>query len=86
MKHPLHPFLVVGALTLAPLTSLPAADLAEDCRQMAAEEAVPVEDLSDYIAECVSMLENDYPDEGGETEESIPETEAPDGGGAPAQE
>jgi hypothetical protein len=53
---------------------------------MAAEEAVPVEDLEDYIAECVAMLENDYPDEAEGAEEFIPETEAPDGGGSPAEE
>ncbi|MGE5154028.1 MAG: hypothetical protein ACM3ST_08435 [Bdellovibrio bacteriovorus] len=86
MKHPLHPLLAIGALALAPLAPLSAADLAEDCRQMAAEEAVPVEDLADYIAECVAMLENEYPDEGGEGEESMPETDAPDGGGSPEQD
>ena len=83
MKRALHPLCLVGALTLAPLA---AADTAEDCRQMAAEESVPVEDLDDYVAECVAMLENDYPDETGEAEELLPETEAPDGGGSPTEE
>lgn len=69
MKHPLHPVCLVGALALAPLV---AADPAEDCRQMAAEEAVPTEDLEDYIAECVAMIENEYPEE---AVELIPEPE-----------
>lgn len=83
MKRVLYPLYLVGALTLAPLAF---ADTDEDCRQMAAEESVPVEDLEDYVAECVAMLENDYPDENGEAEELIPETEAPEGGGAPTAE
>jgi hypothetical protein len=86
MKLLLHTFGI--AVALAPLAPLAAADLAEDCRQMAAEEAVPVEDLADYIAECVAMLENDYPDESegiipGEEE---PEAEVPEAGESPPQE
>ncbi len=72
MKPLLHTFGIAVAMALAPLA---AADLAEDCRQMAAEEAVPVEDLADYIAECVAMLENDYPDE---SEGIIPGAEEPE--------
>jgi hypothetical protein len=83
MKRVLYPICLVGALALAPLAL---ADTVEDCRQMAAEESVPVEDLEDYVAECVAMLENAYPDETGEAEELIPETGAPDGGGVPAEE
>lgn len=86
MKRVLYPLCLVGAWALAPLAL---ADTVEDCRQMAAEESVPVEDLEDYVAECVAMLENDYPDEAGEAEEAeelIPDTEAPDGGGLPTQE
>lgn len=86
MMQALRPICLAGALALAPLAPLVFADPVEDCRQMAAEEAVPVEDLEDYIAECVAMLENDYPDEAEGAEEFIPETEAPDGGDSPAEE
>ena len=83
MKRVLYPLCLVGALTLAPLAF---ADTVEDCRQMAAEESVPVEDLEDYVAECVAMLENDYPDENGEAEGGGGGGGAPDGGGAPTEE
>jgi hypothetical protein len=86
MKQALRPICLAAAMGLAALAPVAVADPDEDCRQMAAEEAVPVEDLEDYIAECVAMLENDYPDEAEGTEEFIPETEAPDGGGAPVQQ
>lgn len=93
MKHPLRPVCLAGALALAPLAPMAAADLAEDCRQMAAEEAVPVEDLADYIAECVAMLENEYPEESeglipgaDEPESEEPESEEPESGESPPQE
>ena len=74
MKHPLRPVCLAGALALAPLPHGRCRHSAEDCRQMAAEEAVPVEDLEDYIAECVAMVENEYPDE---SEGLIPEADGP---------
>ncbi len=80
MKHLLYPICIAGALAWAPLV---AADPAEDCQQMAADEAVPVEDLQDYIDECVAMMENAYPDEG---EDLIPEPEEPEAGDSPPQE
>jgi hypothetical protein len=48
---------------------------------MAAEDAVSAEDLEDYIAECIAMMENRYPDDAGEyvpdAEEGSTPTEAP---------
>jgi hypothetical protein len=50
---------------------------------MAAEEAVPVEDLDDYIAECIAMMENEYPEE---AVAPMPDAEGAEGGEAPVQE
>jgi hypothetical protein len=83
MKHPLLAIGLAGTLALATLASWAAGDPAEDCRQMAAEEAVPVEDLDDYIAECIAMMENEYPEEAGMP---IPDAEGAEAGEAPAQE
>lgn len=73
MKPPLRPLCLFA--TLAVLAPWVAADPAEDCRQMAAEESVPVEDLDDYVAECIAMIENEYPEE----VEEIPESEGAEG-------
>lgn len=60
---PLPSICLCAALALVAWTPWALAEPAEDCRQMAAEESVPVEDLDDYIAECIAMLENEYPEE-----------------------
>lgn len=75
MKRPTQPIRLLGVLMLAAWVPWAAADPAEDCRQMAAEESVPVEDLEDYVAECIAMMENEYPEE---AEEYIPDTEEPE--------
>jgi hypothetical protein len=77
MKHPLQPICLLTAFALASLAPWAVADTAEDCRQMAAEESVPAEDLEDYVAECIAMIENEYPPE--EAGELIPEPEPPEG-------
>ena len=74
---------LVAVLALVPWAPWAAAEPAEDCRQMAAEASVPVEDLEDYIAECIAMIENAYPEE---AEELIPEPMEPGAEGVPAQE
>ena len=38
------------------------ADSAAECRKMAAEEEVPAEDLEDYLAECMAVVDSDSPD------------------------
>lgn len=81
MKLPLRPLCLFAALAL--LSPWAAAEPAEDCRQMAEEESVPAEDLDDYIAECIAMMESDYPEEG---EEYIPEPEDPDASEVPPRE
>jgi len=42
------------------------ADTAEACRQMAAEDEVPPEDMEDYLAECMAVVESATPEEEGE--------------------
>lgn len=81
MKPPLRPLCLFAALAL--LSPWAATEPAEDCRQMAVEESVPVEDLEDYIAECIAMMESDYPEE---AEEYIPEPEDPEASEAPPQD
>lgn len=50
--------LIVAAA--APLPGL--ADSAAECRKMAAEEEVSAEDLEDYLAECMAVIDSDSPD------------------------
>jgi hypothetical protein len=81
MKRSLHPIRLFGALALVAVAPWAVAGPAEECRQMAAEDAVSAEDLEDYIAECIAMMENRYPDDAGEyvpdAEEGSTPTEAP---------
>jgi hypothetical protein len=81
MKRLLHPIYLSGALALVAVAPWAVAGTAEECRQMAVEDAVPAEDLEDYIAECIAMMENRYPDDAGEyvpdPEEGSTQTEAP---------
>jgi hypothetical protein len=44
----------------APLPCL--ADSAAECQKMAVEEEVPAEDLEDYLAECMAVVDSDSPD------------------------
>ncbi len=61
MKPILPAVLFATSLIAAvPLPSL--ADSAAECRKMAAEEEVPAEDLEDYLAECMAVIESDSPD------------------------
>jgi len=83
MTNTLPAISLIGAMALATLAPWAAADPAEDCRQMAAEEAVPVEDLDDYIAECIAMMENEYPEEAGDF---VPEPEGPDASDTPSSD
>jgi hypothetical protein len=51
------------ALILAAAVPSPSfADSAAECRRMAEEEEVPTEDLEDYLAECMAVIDSDSPD------------------------
>jgi hypothetical protein len=56
---PLAAVLAVGYPTL----SL-ANETADQCRKMAAEEEVAPEDMEDYIAECLAVVQSESPEEG----------------------
>ena len=58
---PLAAFLAVGypTLSLADAT-------ADECRKMAAEEEVAPEDMEDYIAECLAVVQSESSEEGTE--------------------
>ncbi len=56
---PLAALLAIGCPTL----SL-ADDTADQCRKMAAEEEVAPEDMEDYIAECLAVVQSESPEEG----------------------
>lgn len=60
-------------------------DAADECRKMAMEEEVAPEDLEDYIAECLAVVQSESPDEAGEGMEE-PEEMAPEEGGARVKE
>ena len=68
------PFALILAASV-PLPSL--ADSAEECRQMAAEEEVPAEDLEDYLAECMAVVDSESPDAAA-SEAPAPSDDAPD--------
>jgi len=56
---PLAAVLAAGYPTLSP-----ADETADQCRKMAAEEEVAPEDLEDYIAECLAVVQSESPEEG----------------------
>ncbi|WP_295390354.1 hypothetical protein [uncultured Thiodictyon sp.] len=64
----MKPALYVLPLTLFLAAGYPTLSLAEDaaaeCRKMAAEEEVAAEDMEDYIAECLAVVQSETPDEG----------------------
>jgi hypothetical protein len=68
-RHPFA-FLLAGLLGLA-LAAPTLADVREDCRKMAEEEEVPAEDMEDFIAECVAVVESDDPAEATEAMERL---------------
>ena len=63
----MKPSLYVLPLTLFLAAGYPTLTLAEDaaaeCRKMAAEEEVPAEDMEDYIAECLAVVQSEAPDD-----------------------
>ena len=50
--------LVVGSPTLCV-----ADDMADECRKLAVEEEVAPEDMDDYIAECLAVIQSDAPED-----------------------
>jgi hypothetical protein len=52
------------ALLLAGAPQASRADTEAECRQMAVEDEVPAEDMTDYLAECMAAAESEGPDEG----------------------
>ncbi|WP_295452946.1 hypothetical protein [uncultured Thiodictyon sp.] len=73
---PLAIFLAAGYPTL----SL-AEDTAAECRKMAAEEEVAPEDMEDYIAECLAVVQSETPEE---AVTAMDKADAGAPGGAPA--
>ncbi len=53
-----------------PVFSL-AEDTADACRQMAIDDEVAPEDMDDYIAECLAVVQSDSPEEAGEAMEQL---------------
>jgi len=56
------PLAAVLAVGYPPLSL--ADEMADQCRKMAAEEEVAPEDLEDYIAECLAVVQSESPEEG----------------------
>lgn len=62
--------LVPIALLLGSVAPLPCqADSAAECRRMAVEEEVPAEDLEDYLAECLAVIDSESGGGEGQAEE-----------------
>jgi cobalamin biosynthesis protein CobT len=78
--------LSVLPLALVLAASFPAASVAEDtadeCRKMAVEEEVAPEDLEDYIAECLAVIQSESPEEAAQAMDR-PDQIAPDAGKVP---
>jgi hypothetical protein len=56
MRETLIATLLTGLFALA--VAVPAAaSVRDDCLEIAAEEEVPADDLEDFVAECMAMLE-----------------------------
>lgn len=53
--------ILLAALLGLALAAPTLADVRDDCRVMAEEEEVPAEDMEDFIAECVAVVEADDP-------------------------
>jgi uncharacterized protein Yka (UPF0111/DUF47 family) len=65
-----------------PVCSL-ADDTADACRQMAIDDEVAPEDMEDYIAECLAVVQSDSPEEAVEAMEQL-EAITPDAAPDPA--
>jgi hypothetical protein len=51
---------ILSAGLLAAVLAAPAsASIRDDCLQIAEEEEVPADDLEDFVAECIAMMEGD---------------------------
>jgi hypothetical protein len=55
------PFAIV--LAVGSPTLCLADDMADECRKLAAEEEVAPEDMDDYIAECLAVIQSDSPED-----------------------
>ncbi len=72
---PLAALLAVGYPAL-----VPADDMAEQCRKMAAEDEVAPEDMEDYIAECLAVVQAESAEDAAEAMERMDSAAAGDGG------
>lgn len=63
---PLAALLAAGYPTL-----VPADDVAEQCRKLAAEDEVAPEDMDDYIAECLAVIQAESAEEAAEAMERM---------------
>jgi hypothetical protein len=58
-------------------------DPADECRKMAVEEEVAPEDLEDYIAECLAVIQSESPEEAAQAMDQQDQS-APEPASAPA--
>jgi hypothetical protein len=84
MTRSLSVLSLIALLAIAlPLPSL--ADATEDeCRRMAVEDEVAPEDLDDYIAECIAVVQSESADDA-EQAMDRPDTDTPDSDAGAAQ-
>lgn len=73
------------ALVLAagPPTLCLAEDMVDECRKLAVEEEVAPEDMDDYIAECLAVIQSDVPEDAGDLEKMDAAGLGEEGEGAP---
>ena len=60
-------------------------DMADECRKLAAEEEVASEDMDDYIAECLAVIQSDTPEDLEQLAEPVPGDEG-EGAAEPAEQ
>lgn len=60
-----------------------AQDMADECRKLAVEEEVAAEDMDDYIAECLAVIQSDAPEDASDLEHMDATGPGEEGEGAP---
>jgi hypothetical protein len=79
---PLALVLAAGAPSLC-LAQDVAKDMLDECRKLAIEEEVAPEDMDDYIAECLAVIQSDVPEDAGDLEKMDAAGLGEEGEGAP---
>lgn len=79
---PLALVLAAGSPTLC-LAEDMAKDMVDECRKLAVEEEVAPEDMDDYIAECLAVIQSDAPEDAMDLEKMDAAGQGEEGEGTP---